>query len=38
MEHIVEDIDYVREIMVIDVRYKPDNPLSGPRAEARERR
>lgn len=38
MEHIVEDVDYVREIMVVDVRYKPDNPLIGPRAEARDRR
>jgi hypothetical protein len=38
MEHIVEDVDYVREIMVVDVRYKPDNPLIGPRNEARDRR
>ena len=26
MDHIVEDVDYVREITVVDVRYKPDNP------------
>jgi uncharacterized membrane protein YiaA len=38
LDHIVEDVDYVREIMVVDVRYKPDNPLVGPRAEARDRR
>jgi hypothetical protein len=27
MEHIVEDVDYVREITVIDVRYRPDTPF-----------
>jgi hypothetical protein len=27
MDHIVEDVDYVREITVIDVRYRPDNPV-----------
>lgn len=26
LHHIVDDIDYVREVMVIDVRYRPDNP------------
>jgi hypothetical protein len=30
VHHIVEDIDYVREVMVIDVRYRPDNPAKPP--------
>ena len=30
VHHIVEDIDYVREVMIIDVRYRPDNPAKPP--------
>lgn len=31
LDHIVEDVDYVREITVVDVRYKSDNPRTGRR-------